>query len=90
MNTFSSSTPLEPAILQMIEQIDALFAEAVGPIGLEINKGVFARWLAAGKLGAAGLRRYIKALGEQIEDAHAKQNFLTKADRLLLRLQTGL
>ena len=90
MNTTTlTSAKIEPAVLKMIDQINALLVEAVGPIGLELAKNAFARWLAAGKLGASGLRRYIKALGEQIEDASSKENFLSKADRLLLRLQTS-
>ena len=79
-----------PLVAKMIAQSDQLFVGVIGPIGLELAEGVFKKWLAEGKTGPSGLRRYVIALSEQLDDVEQRKTFLARAERLLLQLQSGL
>jgi hypothetical protein len=79
-----------PLVAQMIAQLDGLFVEFVGPIGIELAGAALIKWLSEGKTGPSGLRRYAQALGEQLESPSERKEFLIKAERLLLQLQSGL
>lgn len=79
-----------PLVVQMIAQLDALFVESVGPIGVELAGIALKKWVAEGKTGPSALRRYTQALSEQLDSPNERKEFLAKADRLLLQLQAGL
>jgi hypothetical protein len=79
-----------PLVAQMIGQLDGLFMEFVGPIGLELAGAVLDKWLGEGKTGPSALRRYAQALSEQLESPSERKEFIIKAERLLLQLQSGL
>ena len=79
-----------PLVAKMIAQLDALFVEFVGPIGFELAGLVLNKWLDEGKAGPSALRRYAHALSEQLESPNDRKEFLAKAERLLLQLQSGL
>ncbi len=79
-----------PLVAQTIAQLDALFVEFVGPIGFELAGAVLKKWLDEGKTGPSALRRYAQALGEQLDSPNERKEFLAKAERLLLQLQSGL
>ena len=79
-----------PLVVQMIAQLDALFVEFVGPIGIELASAALHKWLAEGKTGPSALRRYAQALSEQLDSPSERKEFLVKAERLLLQLQSGL
>lgn len=73
----------------MIAQVDQLFVEFVGPIGFELAEVAFKKWLGEGKTGPSGLRRYLVALSEHLDDVEQRKGFLLKAERALLQLQLG-
>ena len=79
-----------PLVAQMIAQLDALFVEFVGPIGFELAGVALNKWLDEGKTGPSALRRYAQALSEQLDNPSERKEFLVKAERLLLQLQSGL
>lgn len=79
-----------PMVAQMIAQLDALFVELVGPIGFELAGVALNKWLDEGKTGPSALRRYAQALSEQLDNPSERKEFLAKAERLLLQLQSGL
>jgi hypothetical protein len=79
-----------PLVAQMIAQLDALFVEFVGPIGFELAGVALKKWLDEGKTGPSALRRYAQALSEQLDNPSERKEFLVKAERLLLQLQSGL
>mgnify|MGYP003454042631 CR=1 FL=1 len=79
-----------PLVAQVIAQLDALFVEYVGPIGFELASVALNKWLDEGKTGPSALRRYTQTLGEQLDNPNDRKEFLVKAERLLLQLQSGL
>lgn len=83
------SKVLLPVVQRMINQLDALFVEFVGPIGLELAEDVFKQWLNTGKTGASGLRQYAYSLGVQLDNPAERKQFNDYADHLLLQLQSG-
>lgn len=87
-----SATPakvLLPVVQRMINQLDSLFVEFVGPVGLELAEDVFKQWLNTGKTGASGLRQYAYSLGVQLDNPAERRQFNDYADHLLLQLQSG-
>jgi hypothetical protein len=79
-----------PLVARMVAQADELFVECVGPIGFELAEAAFKKWLVEGKTGPSGLRRYLVALSEHLEDLEQRKAFVLKAERVLLQLQLGL
>lgn len=79
-----------PLVASMVAQADELFVGLVGPIGFELAEAAFKKWSAEGKTGPSGMRRYLVALSEQLDDVDQRKAFLGKAERLLLQLQSGL
>jgi hypothetical protein len=79
-----------PLVASMVAQSDELFVALVGPIGYELAEVAFKKWSAEGKTGPSGLRRYVVALSEQLDDVEQRKTFLVRAERLLLQLQSGL
>ena len=79
-----------PVVARMVVQLDALFVETVGPIGVELAGAALKKWLDEGKTGPSALRRYVQALGEQLDNSDDRKAFLEKAERLLLQPQSGL
>ena len=57
--------------------------------GERLAEEVFKQWLIAGKTGPSGLRRYVNALGYQLPEPHLRNNFMTRAESMLLHLQSG-
>jgi len=80
---------LLPVVQRMIQQLDALFVEFVGPVGMELAEDIFKQWLKMGKTGPSGLRQYAYALGVQLDNPAERQQFTDYADQLLLQLQSG-
>ncbi|WP_323813934.1 hypothetical protein [Cellvibrio sp. NN19] len=80
---------LLPVVRRVIEQLNLLFIDHFGVLGKGLVDDVFKQWLLAGKTGPSGLRRYVSALGMQLQDARVRDDFTERADRLLLHLQSG-
>lgn len=78
-----------PVVARMVAQADGLFVESVGPIGFELAEIAFRKWLGEGKTGPSGVRRYLLALSEHLDDLEQRKAFLLKSERLLLQLQLG-
>lgn len=80
---------LLPVVTRVIEQVDQLFVEYFGRSGERLAEEVFKQWLIAGKTGPSGLRRYVYALGSQLQETHLRDEFTERAERMLLHLQSG-
>jgi hypothetical protein len=85
----SQPPKLLPVVRRVIEQLDQLFIGYFGRQGKSLAHEVFKQWLMAGKTGPSGLRRYVYALGSQLDDAGVRTEFSERAERLLLHLQSG-
>lgn len=91
-STRSSALPekvLLPVVQRMINQLDSLFVEFVGPVGLELAEDVYKLWVKTGKTSPSGLRQYAYALSVQLDNPAERQQFTEYADHLLLQLQSG-
>lgn len=84
-----SEPKLLPVVRRVIEQLNLLFIDHFGVLGKGLVDDVFKQWLLAGKTGPSGLRRYVSALGMQLQDTRVRDDFTERADRLLLHLQSG-
>lgn len=80
---------LLPVVTRVIEQVDQLFVEYFGRSGERMAEEVFKLWLISGKTGPSGLRHYVYALGRQLYEPHLRDNFIERAERMLLHLQSG-
>ncbi len=80
---------LLPVVQRMINQLDSLFVEFVGPVGMELAEDVYKLWLKTGKTGPSSLRQYAYALSVQLDNPAERQQFTEHADHLLLQLQSG-
>ncbi len=80
---------LLPVVTRVIEQVDKLFVEYFGRSGERLAEEVFKQWLIAGKTGPSGLRHYVYALGHQLQEPHLRNNFIERAESMLLHLQSG-
>lgn len=80
---------LLPVVQRMVQQLDALFVEFVGPVGLELAEDIFKQWLKTGKTGPSGLRQYAYSLSVQLDNPVERRQFAEHADQLLLQLQSG-
>ncbi|HEY8941808.1 MAG TPA: hypothetical protein VIM59_16520 [Cellvibrio sp.] len=78
-----------PVVTRVIEQLDKLFIELSGSSGQSRKERVFQQWLSSGKASPSGLRHYINALGDQLEDRKIRDEFSARAQRILLHLQSG-
>lgn len=87
--TSAQAKVLLPVVQRMIQQLDSLFVEFVGPVGLELAEDIYKQWLKTGKTGPSGLRLYAYALGGQLDNPIELQQFNEHADQLLLQLQSG-
>ncbi len=77
-----------PVVTRVIEQLDKVFIELSGTGGESRVEIVFQQWLSAGKTSPSGLRHYVNALGAQL-DERLRGEFSTRAERILLHLQSG-
>ena len=84
-----SQPNLLPVVRRVVEQLNQLFIEHFGLLGKGLVEEVFKHWLHAGKTGPSGLRHYVYALGVQLEDPTVRKDFIERAERLLLHLQSG-
>jgi hypothetical protein len=66
-----------------------LFIDDFGVLGKSLTDDVFRNWLQAGKTGPSGLRHYVYALSVQLDDPALRKDFIERAERLLLHLQSG-
>ncbi len=80
---------LLPVVRRVIEQLNELFIEHFGLLGQGLVDDAFNQWLRAGKTGPSGLRHYVHALGVQLEEPAVREDFIERAERLLLHLQSG-
>jgi hypothetical protein len=80
---------LLPVVTRVIEQVDLLFIEYFGRSGERMAEEVFKHWLRAGKTSPSGLRHYVYALARQLQERHLRDNFIERAERMLLHLQSG-
>lgn len=80
---------LLPVVQRMVQQLDALFVEFVGPVGMELAEDIFKQWLKTGKTGPSGLRQYAYSLSVQLDNPAERRQFTEHADQLLLQLQSG-
>jgi len=76
---------LPAATRLLLSQLNELFVEFVGPIGRDLADDVFAAWVEDGKINAAAIRHYVRALSNYLEVASEKQAFLQRAEKLLLQ-----
>ena len=79
---------LLPVVLKMIDQLNQLLVEFVGPIGLELADDVFQSWLKSGKTGPGGLNRYVSELAKLIENSAERAKFTEGSERILSKLHT--
>ncbi len=84
-----SQPNLLPVVRRVIEQLDQLFIDHFGLLGKGLVKDVFKQWLQAGKTGPSGLRHYVYALSVQLDNPAVRKDFIERAERLLLHLQSG-
>jgi hypothetical protein len=77
-----------PVVTRVIEQLDKVFIELSGVGGQSLVETVFQQWLKAGKTSPSGLRHYVNALATQLEEG-LRNEFSTRAERILLHLQSG-
>ncbi len=77
-----------PVVTRVIEQLDKVFLERSGAGGQARLELVFQRWLSSGKTSPSGLRHYVNALAEQLDERERKE-FSVRAERILLHLQSG-
>jgi hypothetical protein len=84
-----SQPNLLPVVRRVIEQLNQLFLEHFGILGKSLTNDIFKHWLQAGKTGPSGLRHYVYALSVQLEDPDTRKDFIERAERLLLHLQSG-
>ncbi len=87
--TRHSHPNLLPVVRRVIEQLNQLFMDHFGLLGRSLTDDVFKHWLQAGKTGPSGLRHYAYALSVQLEDPAVRKDFIERAERLLLHLQSG-
>lgn len=84
-----SQPNLLPVVRRVIEQLNQLFLDDFGLLGKSLTDDVFRNWLQAGKTGPSGLRHYVYALSVQLDDPALRKDFIERAERLLLHLQSG-
>jgi len=84
-----SQPNLLPVVRRVIEQLNQLFIEDFGLLGKSLTDDIFRNWLQAGKTGPSGLRHYVYALSVQLDDPALRKDFIERAERLLLHLQSG-
>ena len=84
-----SQPNLLPVVRRVIEQLNILFLDHFGLLGKSITEDIFKHWLHAGKTGPSGLRHYAYALSVQLDDPAERKDFIERAERLLLHLQSG-
>jgi|SRR6187431_3630781 hypothetical protein len=84
-----SQPNLLPVVRRVIEQLNQLFLEDFGLLGKSLTDDIFRHWLQAGKTGPSGLRHYVYALSVQLDDPALRKDFIERAERLLLHLQSG-
>jgi len=80
---------LLPVVTRMLAQLDNLFVDFAGPVGIELAKDVYRQWLRAGKTGPSALRQYAFSLRMQLDNPTEQQAFAQRADALLEQLQSG-
>ena len=78
-----------PIVSQLIEDINYQFGQAAGPLANKLISENYHKWLSDGKIGPSSLRGYIHELSKCISNQKAKQNFVEKANKTLLQVQTG-
>jgi hypothetical protein len=84
-----SEPKLLPVVRRVIEQLNQLFVDHFGLLGRSLTDDVFRNWLHAGKTGPSGLRHYVYALSVQLEEPSTRKDFIARAERMLLHLQSG-
>lgn len=84
-----SQPNLLPVVRRVIEQLNQLFLDDFGLLGKSLTDEIFRNWLQAGKTGPSGLRHYVYALSVQLDDPALRKDFIERAERLLLHLQSG-
>lgn len=83
------STPhkILPVVTRVIEQLDTLFVEMSGKAGTP--EAIFEEWLSTGKIAPSGLRYYVYALELQFDNPTKRNEFSSRAERVLQHLQSG-
>ncbi len=87
--TRHSEPKLLPVVRRVIEQLNQLFVDHFGLLGKSLTDDVFHNWLHAGKTGPSGLRHYVYALSVQLDEPSVRKDFIDRAERMLLHLQSG-
>jgi hypothetical protein len=82
----TTSKSLLPVVLKMIDQLNELLVEFVGPIGFELADDVFQAWLKSGKTGPSGLNRYVVELAQLIENSAERAKFMAGSEQILSKL----
>ena len=80
---------LLPVVRRVIEQLNELFLDHFGLLGKSLTQEVFTHWSHSGKTGPSGLRHYAYALSVQLENPEVRKDFIERAERMLLHLQSG-
>lgn len=80
----SDITKIPVNVRQVILQLNDLFVEYVGPVGQDLSDDVLERWLVAEKFGPSAIRQYVSMLSENLDSATERQEFLRKAEKLML------
>jgi len=79
----SKAKAVLPLVMKIIEKIDCLFAEYVGPMGDIISEEIFEDWVEGGRVGPTSVFLYITMLAEEIPEFEDKKKFRLKASDLV-------
>lgn len=68
---------------QLLEAIDKLFVESVGPFGQVIVQDTKALWKRKQWHGASAFRNYVKTLADNIDSNDERNEFIQATSRLV-------
>lgn len=81
-----NARPLLPVVQRMMNEINQLFIELVGPIAHELISDEFYKWSQGEKVGPSALRHYVIALSLHIDNPTERARFVQLSGKVLSSL----
>lgn len=78
--------PLLPVVQRMINEINQLFVEFVGPIAHELINDEFYKWSQGEKVGPSALRHYVIALSLHLDNPSERARFIQLSGKIFSSL----
>ncbi len=80
---------LLPVVKRGLVHLDKLLLEFAGPIAAELSLEAYRKWQTSGRTRPSDMRYYAEILAANIDDSNRRKLFMTRANSVLMGLQTG-